>query len=255
MRASVLLLVTVSLTLCTHGSAAAADPRVASARGLYPVAQSAARAADPSAKLVGVTGVETTRPAAWMRVYDRVDSPSTRVRPQDVSSPGELFHTALRFTVTAAADPRVGDGRAPAWAFHFLGSAGERAVVVNARGSVRYHRAVPTTTPPPSGRFDEAWRVDSGALANDAATAVPAFTALRYRATVAIYMLDFKSSHPIWNLGLLVGGISPRVCELADVKVDARTGRVKARGTLYIEALGKQQGVRTPSRENARLCI
>jgi hypothetical protein len=193
-------------------------------------------------ELVGVTGVETTRPAAWMSVYDQVDSPSTRVRPQDVATAGELFHTALRFTVRAATDARVGDGRASAWAFHFVGAAGERAVVVNARRSVTYHGAVAPTWRPPPGRRDGAWRIDSGALANDAARAVPAFAALRYRATAIVYQLEMKTARPSWNLGLLVGGISPRVCELADVKVDARTGRVTSRGVLYVAALGKRSG-------------
>ncbi len=242
MRAFVLLLVVVSVAISASCPAAAADPRVASARALYPVAQSAARAADSSAKLVGVTGVETTRPVAWMRVYDSVESPSTRVRRHDASNSGELFHAALRLAVLAAADPRVGDGRAPAWAFHFVGDASERAIVVSARGAVKYHRAVPATTAPPSARSDTAWRIDSAALANVDATAVPAFAALRYRATAVVYMLDFKSSRPIWNLGLLVGGISPRVCELADIKVDARTGRVISRGILYVAARGKTPG-------------
>jgi hypothetical protein len=221
--------------------ASAAQPSQPTARALYPVALAAARAADPSVKLVGTTGVETTRPREFLRVYGTVDSPETAgVPPNAVSTPAELFHAALKFAVRTA-DARPGDGRAPAWAFHFAGTGGERAVVVDARRAVKYHRAVPSAAPLPSGRAD-AWRVDSSTMTDAAAAASSIFAKLRHRATALVHVLSTKSDRPTWSTGLLVGGISPRVCEFANVLVDATSGRVLARGVLYVAARGKHPG-------------
>lgn len=204
------------------------------ARAAYQTAIAAALAEDPETRFVGATGVEASHPDQFVEAYGRDHSGTAGVTPEAAANPTQLYDAAILFFSVPAADPDIGDGRAPAWLFSFVGPTGER-VVTTFGTTVTFNRAVPGTAPTPAegeGTGGEAaWRLDSDQMTH-AVEAIPHYVERRRQASLAVHVLSLKAGQaPLWNTSLLGGDVRDRDWEWGDVLIDM-SGTIVSRGRV-----------------------
>lgn len=230
-----------------EGSGSGTAHSYTTVRQVYPAARAVA---DPTSSLVGALGVEARNIQQFKDCFtdiDRVERGTANIQPENARTNSELHDAVISLFSGRNDDPTIADGKASAWIFSFQGPTGYQVVVVNALDSrVVFNRSMPLDAGHGTGRTgaaaDVAW-IDSDQMMRVAAADIPNYEARRREAILAIHTLAIKEGQaPFYNTAIMgrddicrlpSGEGSVRDWEWADILIDAMSGRIISRGTLY----------------------
>jgi len=167
---------------------------------------------DSTAQLTGVAGMEIgdVKP-----IQDALNS----------IPPEQAQEAEAARAVIPSADPQPGDGKAPAWAYTFVGSKGLFGIVVDARGQVTFARQVGSANSANQAPALGDWAVDSDKAAAIVAAKDAGFAAFASSTqAVVMYQISVQGGKMAWEIE---GGASLKDAGRGvHFVVDATTGAI-----------------------------